>query len=300
MEEGPAESPYHAGYPAGRITDDTEQALALTSALEDGFSLVSVARRLNDWFVGVGGENSLAVGPSTKRALLAYQSGVAVEQLGVSGVTNGAAMRISPIGVYGALADLSHTELLEVVRIACFPTHATSPAISGAAALAAAIAAAIRGGTWNEVMDEAMRGARSGVRLGKWIYAPDIASRIQYARDLIARAPSKAEVATLISDVVGAGEPTTESVPAAIAIADYVRGDPRQAIEISGNLRGDTDTVAAMAGAICGAYAGELAIPAEWRKLVAQVNNLDVSDWVNRIKRVARPTRGADTLADRS
>jgi len=26
MEPGPDNSPYHAGYPAGRITDDTEQA----------------------------------------------------------------------------------------------------------------------------------------------------------------------------------------------------------------------------------------------------------------------------------
>jgi ADP-ribosylglycohydrolase/sugar/nucleoside kinase (ribokinase family) len=300
MEEGPANSPYHAGYPAGRITDDTEQALALTSALEDGFTLPSVAKRLNDWFVSVGGENSLAVGPSTKRALLAYQSGAAVDQIGVAGVTNGAAMRISPIGVYAALADLSDSELLEAVRIACSPTHATSPAISGAAALAAAIAAAIRGQTWEQVMDAAVRGARLGVSLGKWIYAPDIASRIQYARNLIAQAPSKAEVALLISDVVGAGEPTTESVPAAIAIADYVRGDPRQAIEISGNLRGDTDTVAAMAGAICGAYAGESAIPNEWRSLVARVNKLDVSDWSRRLHRVAASARGARRHADRS
>jgi len=42
-------------------------------------------------------------------------------------------------------------------------------------------------------------------------------------------------VVRLISDVIGAGEATTESVPAAIAIADHVRGDPQRAIEIAGN-----------------------------------------------------------------
>src|ERR1700693_1958524 len=91
MELGPANSPYHAGYPAGRITDDTEQALALTDALEDGFTQDSVARRLNAWFVSVGGANSLAVGPSTKRAMLAYQANEPVSKIGRTGVTNGAA-----------------------------------------------------------------------------------------------------------------------------------------------------------------------------------------------------------------
>jgi len=295
MEPGPAISPYHAGYAAGRITDDTEQSLALTSALEDGFTPADVARRLNDWFVGVGGEHSLAVGPSTKRALMAYQSGGAVEEIGRFGVTNGAAMRISPIGVHGALAGLSTSELVDMVTTACLPTHLTSPAISGAAALAAAISAAIKGAPWREVMEEALRGARAGVTRGNWIYAADVAARIQYARTLLVGAVTKADVVRLISDVVGAGEATTESVPAAIAIADFAHGDPQLAIEISGNLRGDTDTIAAMAGAICGAYAGERAIPLKWRTLVQQVNKLDVGQWAERLHRVASAHRAAST-----
>ena len=62
MEPGPDNSPYHAGYVIGQITDDTEQALALTLAFEDGFTVVNVAKRLNEWFDGVGGPDSLAVG----------------------------------------------------------------------------------------------------------------------------------------------------------------------------------------------------------------------------------------------
>jgi ADP-ribosylglycohydrolase len=283
MQPGPANSPYHAGYPAGRITDDTEQALALTSALEDGFTADAVAARLNEWFLGVGGEHSLAVGPSTKRALMAYQAGAPVSEIGKFGVTNGAAMRIAPIGVYGALAGLSIEELADIVTAACLPTHNTSPAISGANALAAAISAAILGRDWDHVMEQAIEGAKAGQRRGNWIYAADVAARIDHARRLAAGARSKAELVRLISDIVGAGEPTTESVPAAIAIADYAKGDPRLAIEISGNLRGDTDTIAAMAGAICGAFAGEAAFPAEWRTLVSEVNGLDVNRWAERL-----------------
>lgn len=288
MEPGPANSPYHAGYPAGRITDDTEQAMALTDALEEGFTTTVVAAHLNKWFVSVGGEHSLAVGPSTKRALMAYQAGIPIDEIGLMGVTNGAAMRISPIGVYGALAGLSLDELADLVAIACTPTHATTPANSGATALAAAIAAGVSGGKWEEVMAAAVSGAKAGERRGKWIYAADVAARIGLARQLAASARSKTEVAALISESVGAGEPSTESVPAAIGIADFAAGDPHLAIEISGNLRGDTDTIAAMAGAVCGAYAGENAIPRQWRDLVEKVNKLDIGLWAERLAAAAQ------------
>ena len=202
-------------------------------------------------------------------------------------------MRISPIGVYGAVAELSLPELVDMVTIACLPTHLTSPAISGAAALAAAISAAVQGAPWSGVVEEALSGARAGAQRGNWVYAADIAGRIQNARALLNGARSKTDVARIISDIVGAGEPTTESVPAAIAIADYAHGEPNLAIEISGNLRGDTDTIAAMAGAICGAFSGENAISPKWRALVQQVNQLDVNEWAQRLQRAAfsaRPT----------
>ncbi len=285
--DGPPESPYHAGYPAGRITDDTEQALALTDALEDGFTAEAVARRLNDWFVSVGGEKSLAVGPSTKRAMLAYQAHVPLAEIGRTGVTNGAAMRIAPIGVFAGLRSSPMEALVDAVEIACLPTHHTGPAIAGASAIAAAVAAAIQGKTWEEVMTASVDGARLGAGRGAWIYSASVADRIVHARRLAAGARSDQDLVHLISDIVGAGEPSTESVPAAIAIADFAGGDPALAIEISGNLRGDTDTVAAMAGAICGAFAGIDALPTAWLDSVARVNGLNIAAWADRLERCA-------------
>lgn len=287
MMDGPPESPYHAGYPAGRITDDTEQALALTDALEDGFTAEAVARRLNDWFVSVGGETSLAVGPSTKRAMLAYQAKAPLMEIGRTGVTNGAAMRIAPIGVFAGLQARSLEALVDVVELACLPTHHTGVAIAGAAAVAAAIAAAVQGEAWEAVLSAAVEGARAGASRGAWIYSASVADRILYARRLAADARSDQELVHLMSDIVGAGEPTTESVPAAVAISDYAGGDPARAIELSGNLRGDTDTVAAMAGAICGAYAGVDALPSAWLDIVAKVNNLNIATWSERLARCA-------------
>lgn len=284
MEPGPANSPYHAGYSAGRITDDTEQALALTDALEDGFSPISVASRLNAWFVSVGGADSLAVGPSTRRAMLAYQAGEDVMRIGGSGVTNGAAMRIAPVGVFAGLCRLSLPALVDLVETACLPTHHTTPAISGAAAVAAAIAAGIAGGAWPEIMQAALAGAKLGSERGSWVYAPDLAARIMLARDIAAGCQDDAALLAAVSETVGAGEPATESVPAALAIADFAGGDPQAAIRLAGNLRGDTDTVAAMAGAICGAFAGDRALPTDWAECVARTNSLDVDAWADRLR----------------
>jgi len=288
MVPGPANSPYHAGYPAGRITDDTEQAMALTEALLAGFTPEIVAEKLNEWFVSVGGENSLAVGPSTKRAMLAFARGEDVRQIGKLGVTNGSAMRVAPIGIVAGLKSLDTRGMIDLVETSCIPTHFTSPAISGAGAIAGAIAAALGGSTWDEIIAAALAGAEEGETRGNWIYAPSIAERIKLALSIADRSTTPKEFTETISLVVGTGEPCTESVPAAIAAAHFARGNPALAIELCANARGDTDTTAAMAGGICGAFAGWQALPEQWRSLVGEVNKLDVALWADKLERAAQ------------
>ncbi|WP_169582072.1 MULTISPECIES: ADP-ribosylglycohydrolase family protein [Microbacterium] len=53
-----------------------------------------------------------------------------------------------------------------------------------------------------------------------------------------------------------------ETVPAALALSLLARGDVRTAVEYGANFGRDTDTIAAMAGAICGALAA--ALPQDW------------------------------------
>ncbi len=270
---------------AGRITDDTEQALALTDALDEADGSPSAqdyARHLFAWFERVGGANSLAVGPSTMQAMIAYGKRVSVTETGLNGVTNGAAMRITPIGVIGGLVNAALPELLEWILPACVVTHNTTPAIAGATAVAAAISAAIQGSGWDAIMDAAIAGAVLGATQGRWHYAPDLGRRIKFSRALIQTATSAA---------VGAGTPVAESVAAAIAIADFARGDPRLAIEIAGNTAGDADTMAAIAGSICGAFAGESALPSKWRTLVAETNQLDIPNWSARLQRLAAASK---------
>ncbi|QQA41759.1 ADP-ribosylglycohydrolase family protein [Pelagovum pacificum] len=287
MKPGPENSPYHAGYAAGRITDDTEQAMALTEALLEGFSAESVARHLFDWFVSVGGKDSLAVGPSTMRAMLAFEAGTPLSELGKTGVTNGSAMRISPIGVFAALSGAGTAGFLDLVETACRPTHHTSPAISGSAAVAAAVKAAMEGAAWDDVVAASVEAAELGTERGNWIYCPDIGAKIEWACGLVADLDSEEAVADTVSRLVGTGEPCTESVPAALAFSHWAKGNPEIAIRIAANSRGDTDTTAAMAGAICGAYSGEDAIPAEWREIVGRTNDLDVEAWAKKLETAA-------------
>jgi ADP-ribosylglycohydrolase/sugar/nucleoside kinase (ribokinase family) len=282
MEAGPVNSPYHAGYAPGRITDDTEQAQSLTVAFEQSsgpLDVKIVAVELEKWLDSVGGQDSLAVGPSTKRAMAAIKQGTPVELAGISGVTNGAPMRISVVGAWAALNDFTFDELLADVEAACVPTHNTSIAISGAAAVAAAVWAGIRGLNWTETLAQSLTAAQWGEERGTWIYGASVSERIVAAVELAGAATSEVEITRVLSELIGMGEATTESVPAAFAAAAFADRNPEVAIRVAGNARGDTDTVAAMAGAIAGAFTGPDLLPEAWRQAVAEINNLDVAAW---------------------
>ncbi len=283
MEPAPADSPYHAGYLAGQITDDTQQALAISKSIERSAGPLDprlVAEELLAWFDSVGGEGSLAVGPSTMRALVALRAGQNLEKAGLTGVTNGAAMRIAPVGVWAALKGFDEARIVQEVAAACLPTHHTSMAISGACAIAAAVASGVAGHSWDDSVDAACRCADRGAQLGRWVYSPSVSARTRWAAQQAREVTSQDRAITLISELIGAGEPVTESVPAAFAAVTYAHCDPRRAILLAANCRGDTDTIAAMAGALSGAHSGAAAIPPQWSQLVADVNQLDVGSWV--------------------
>jgi ADP-ribosylglycohydrolase len=103
FEPAPGGHPIAAGHPAGDITDDTEQAVLLARLLIAGHGAIApadLAEALVAWEADMKARGSLdLLGPSTRRALAAVQSGVPPEEAGATGDTNGAAMRIAPIGI---------------------------------------------------------------------------------------------------------------------------------------------------------------------------------------------------------
>ena len=272
---GPEVNPICAGLPAGRVTDDTDQAVILARTLLDGdgsIDLALLADRLLGWERAMAAAGSLdLLGPSTKRALTAVAEGAELAQVGRWGYTNGAAMRITPVGIATPAEPLDR--LCEAVAQASRLTHDTSVAISGAAAVAAAVSAGVGGADVVAATEMAREAAEMGARHGHYTAGASVRARIAWAVGLVAGLADE-DAIDLIDRLVGTGVATQEAVPAAFAIASLAPADPWRACRLAARLGGDSDTVAAMAGAVVGACCGLSALPAEAVQLVRAVNDL--------------------------
>jgi ADP-ribosylglycohydrolase len=265
FEPAPPGHPIAAGMPAGAVTDDTEQAVLLGRLLLSGrVDPGELAAALGEWERDMAARGSLdLLGPSTRRAIDAVLAGTPAEQAGTSGDTNGAAMRIAPVGV--AVAPGDPVALVDAVHQASLVTHNTSVALAGAAAVAAAVSTGVSGTRTGAASIAAATGAavaaaRLGAKRGHWVAGADVAARIEWAAGLVKGRPAE-EAAEVIYTLVGTSLATQESVPAAFAVLSAVPGDPWRACLLAASLGGDCDTIAAMAGAIGGACHGLAAFP---------------------------------------
>ncbi len=298
FERAPAGHPIAAGRQAGAVTDDTEQAVLLAGMIIDSGGKVDAAefaRRLLGWEESMRARGSLdLLGPSTKRAVSALLAGAEISQAGRAGGTNGAAMRITPVGIAAPSADLDG--LVDRVVEASRATHNTGVALAGAAAVAAAVSAGLDGAGVHAATRLAVTAARLAARRGHWVAAADVAARITWATGLtadLARRPGGPDAGPVIDAVyslVGTSLAAQESVPAAFAVLAASPGDPWLACRIAASAGGDCDTIAAMAGAVGGACHGLAGFPAAARATVAEVNGLRLDELAADLVRVrARP-----------
>jgi ADP-ribosylglycohydrolase len=270
--------PLAAGMPAGSITDDTEQALLLAWMLVAGTGHVDTAdyaRALLDWESAMRAKGSLdLLGPSTRGALARVLAGESTAESGRFGVTNGAAMRVAPVGIVMPADDLP--ALVDRVVESALATHNTGVAIAGAAAVAAAVSAGIDGATTAEATAVALEAARLGAKRGFWVAAGQVAPRIRWAVGLMDTNRPQ-ESLDLVYALVGTSLASQESVPAAFAVLALYPDDPWRACLAAASLGGDSDTIAAMAGAVGGAVRGTAGFPAAAVSTVRQVNDLDLA-----------------------
>ena len=272
FEPAPPGHPIAGGMPAGAVTDDTEQAILLARLLVKGRGTIDpheLAGALTEWERAMAERGSLdLLGPSTKRAVAAILAGVPPEEAGATGTTNGAAMRIAPVGIAVSVAlhdstpNLRLSTLVDRTVMASCVTHNTGVALAGAAAVAAAVSAGVSGATIAEATALGIQAASSAARRGHWVAGADVAARIEWATSLVA-SHAQAEAAELIYTLVGTSLATQESVPAAFAVLAAVPADPWRACRMAASLGGDSDTIAAMTGAIAGACHGAGSFPPE-------------------------------------
>jgi ADP-ribosylglycohydrolase len=278
----PSWHPHH-GLQPGQITDDTGQVLAIAHALQpDGLTTAEqVARSLLEWDDQGGERLSAIVGPSTRQALEKLRGGESPRQTGREGTTNGAAYR----GVIPGLVNFYRPErILDQVVEVCLPTHGTRTAISGAAAVAYAIAQALtEAPSLEALLDSAKYGARVGLDQGAWVWATPLEKRIELAVRLVEENLSDQSALTALHDFVGVDMLVAESVATAFGLVALAKGDPMKAVVFSANIGGDTDTIGAIAGAICGAWRGAGTLDKDMLNRVEEINHLDLASEASRL-----------------
>lgn len=263
--------PVAQGLRAGQVTDDTEQSLLLARRLladPDGFDPLGWASDLLEWEADIR-RRGLAdlLGPSTRTALDALLSGADPAETGRCGTTNGAAMRIAPVGI----ATPPGPRLLDRVEACCRVTHNTGEAIAGAAAVASVVSLGMAGRSFEESLPEAFAAAQAGNRRGAPAGEPDMAGRIAQALELAEQGEEA------LAGGIGTSVASRESVAAAFGVVRLARGDPWAAVVIAANIGDDTDTIGAIAGAMAGATAGVDALPAAPLAQLRAANSFDLA-----------------------
>lgn len=165
---------------------------------------------------------------------------------------NGSAMRVAPVGL---LYSHNLEKLREIAYQSSSITHSHELGKQGAALQACAVALALNTSSDEEIDREAfLSGLQDFIR--DRLYKEKVA-RI---RELLGE-QDKAKVVA----VLGNGIEAPRSVPTAIYCFLRQPQSYKDTVIYAISLGGDTDTIAAMAGAISGAYLGIEAIPSEWR-----------------------------------
>ena len=165
---------------------------------------------------------------------------------------NGSAMRVAPVGL---LYSRNLEKLREIAYQSSSITHSHELGKEGAALQACAVALALNTSSDEDIDREAFL---SGLQ--DFIQDRLYKEKVTRIRELLGE-QDKAKVVA----VLGNGIEAPRSVPTAIYCFLRQPQSYKDTVIYAVSLGGDTDTIAAMAGAICGAYLGIEAIPSEWR-----------------------------------
>lgn len=275
---------FKRNFPAGTVTDDTINTLLVCDVLIENkgiFNTHSYIHKLQKWIQENEEIKQMIIGPSTQRAIEAIENGVPIEEAGKRGTTNGAAMKVSPIGILYDYRNLD--QLINQVEQLCKPTHNTEIAITGAAIIAACVSYAIRGGNeleelW-ELANQVIQAAKGS---GHSQHLPHVSlkARLDAVHTMVQEKDTNACLHEL-ETFYGTGLETIETIPAVLTIVTLAKGDPVQAAILAANLSGDSDTIGAISTAICGAMNPRF--PEKDIALLENRNHLNVDHYANEL-----------------
>ena len=287
-------APYHKG--DGHITDDT----LMTTALVDVYAMVrdhldaySIADHLVPLLLG----EKRWIPELESEALLLHRIFLAEKWLvarlhyghidpregGVGNIVNcGATMYVAPIGIANAGSpDTAYAEGIDVAG-----AHQSSYGREAAGVFAAAVAEAMRpGASVSTVIDTALRLAKDGTR--------DAIEAVVSAADGLTdwrEAIGPLRQAVTPFDTVGADyrkpardaripsrTKSIEELPIALGMLVVGAGNYSDVVLGAVNYGRDSDSIATMAGAICGGLNGVENVPLEWRETIAAASRIDLA-----------------------
>ena len=223
---------------AGQPTDDSEMALAMARQITDigRYCALRTAKRYRDW---------LRSDPFDCGSTIA---GALRGEANPQSQANGALMRVSPLGIFGA--GRARADVMKWARKDAAITHAHPVCAQVNALYAALLARAVAGGGIGEELYGELLGFMKRMK-------PEPAVREAVERAADAR-PHDYE--TQMGWVLIALQNALWQMLHAPSFEEGVVDTVMQG--------GDTDTNAAIAGALLGAMYGEEAVPARWRKVV--------------------------------
>ena len=255
------------GWAPGEWTDDTQMSIAILRAAEkaraDGDNVLDhVDEIASDWIewsqhaADVGTQTRAVLGSGATTAITLANAAAQIHQRNGRSGGNGSLMRTAPVAL-ALFGDREETAraALAISELTHFDPDASDACILWCAAIQHAIShgefniangldliPSRRRDYWAELIVEAENSEPTKFRSNGWVV-----HAFQAAWSLIARTP------------VPSLDPAADSYP-----AQHLR----HVLEGAARLAGDTDTVAAIAGALVGARWGASAVPAEWRRFV--------------------------------
>lgn len=236
----------------GMFSDDTEHTLMAAAALirhpaDAAAFQCSLGRSLRWWLLAL----PAGVGISTAKAVLRLWIGFSPQRAGISSAGNGAAMRSA---IFGACFAHDAETRRAMALASCRLTHTGPRAEESAHLVSEAAALAAR----HIATPEVLRSLR------QWLQSQEMTERYAMLETALQRGDSVPDFASQI----GCGYGVSGFAPNSVAVALYAwlryRGDYARIVTEVILCGGDTDSVAAIAGGIAGAEAGEAGIPALW------------------------------------
>ncbi|MFI6162942.1 ADP-ribosylglycohydrolase family protein [Micromonospora haikouensis] len=165
---------------------------------------------------------------------------------------NGAAMRVAPVGL---LPGLALDAVAGRARRTAVISHQHPEALDGAVAQAVATALAAL-----SIQDTPLDADRVVAAICEHMQTAEFRTALRRLPALVARGATSADVA----GEVGNGVAALQAVPAALAAFLRNPDDVPAAIGFAISMGGDTDTIASMTGALCGARRAEKDLPVMW------------------------------------